>query len=742
MGKFQEALQRATYPYRLLSRKTTPKDKELQEKDTTSALDFFMSMSKPYRMGANILAQGYGPVFRSLIGEDAATPGAVESFVREALRPEEQGELDRGPYLSALKSGVGIGSSFMPFASRAVPAVGLGARTAQLAGRGALEGMAGGFGYSREGKELQDTALGGALGVGGELIGNYAFDPKYRGMVNEGYANLADGGPGKYSAALRLRDGTMLDDNLEVLRKSAFESIGEDGAQSKMTDMTRARPLDALQDDIEMLSNATHTQAGKKYLEALDAQFGDELGGAVKMPLRLYEPQGIDDMLLQEARKYKTADELSKQLSDITKERESLAIIVRDGYDKSTGAFKDEVSFDAFKRMKNLDNETRTLQEKVKILEQSESLNRQKLLDDKIKKIDANIDALPQKEIDAISNEAKNSSTLDEFLGKMRGSSTQYGEYKPKLRSYLRPESVNVGEIKGLNPDTTITVYRGLDTKNVGNKRIKKGDFVTTDYSDALAYTDSPSKVVSIQTKLKNLVAEYPDEVDITNPKNPVSYELIYNPDGKFYKVTDTYLTDLWKKAQSLSKKIDVTATRASAKVTPPASNIDDMLLQEARKYKTAGEFVKAQGEPVFHGTNYANARQIQESGLDPARATSLKANQRNVFLTGDEKYATSYATQKGGDNSFVLSVKKPADTVIEQSTYKKGMKFPDLISKQKIAPEDIVIKGKDGKWYPIKEFNFFTGEPDTFIGKTPVKLQTKFQLTDLWNKAKGLSKK
>lgn len=156
----------------------------------------------------------------------------------------------------------------------------------------------------------------------------------------------------------------------------------------------------------------------------------------------------------------------------------------------------------------------------------------------------------------------------------------------------------------------------------------------------------------------------------------------------------------------------------------------------EALKYKTPEEFVKAQGEQVYHGTNYANARQIQQSGLNPQNATSIKGGKKYIFLTGDEQYAKSYATQKGGNNSFVLSVKKPTDTIIENSTYKKGMKYPDLISKQTILPEDIVIKGKDGKWYPIKEFNFFTGEPDTFIGKIPVEIKTKSQLTDIWNKA------
>ena len=56
-----------------------------------------------------------------------------------------------------------------------------------------------------------------------------------------------------------------------------------------VSSMTRNRPLDSLQDDIELLSNATNTQQGRQYLEALNRLYGEMLGGAIQMPLRLYE---------------------------------------------------------------------------------------------------------------------------------------------------------------------------------------------------------------------------------------------------------------------------------------------------------------------------------------------------------------------------------------------------------------------------------------------------------------------
>ena len=185
-----------------------------------------------------------------------------------------------------------------------------------------------------------------------------------------------------------------------------------------------------------------------------------------------------------------------------------------------------------------------------------------------------------------------------------------------------------------------------------------------------------------------------------------------------------------------------------TTKVSPEAKpSVVEPLIEEAKKYKTAEEFIKAQGTPVYHGTNYANARMIQKEGINPENAGAIQdwmKGNKYSFFTGDEKYAQSYGIQKGGGDtksgrSFVLAIKSPKDIQIETSTFKKGMKFPDLVSQQKINPENIYIKGIDNKWYPIKEFNFFTGESDTFIGKTKLDelpIKTKSQLTDIWNKA------
>jgi len=222
--------------------------------------------------------------------------------------------------------------------------------------------------------------------------------------------------------------------------------------------------------------------------------------------------------------------------------------------DKLKEQFHQTKSGDILRQWKSLQNKIDDNQAIWVEIKNKEALKKQRVSDELIKKKDKTVDLLSNKDIATINEIAKNSDNLDDFLGKMRGSASQYGAYTPKLRQYVRPESVFVGDIKGLDPKTTITVYRGLDVKSVGNKKINKGDFVTTDYQDALQYTDSQSKVVSLRTKLKNLVAEYPDEVDITNPKNPVSYELLYIPDGKIKKVTNTLLSDIYNKTRSQLK--------------------------------------------------------------------------------------------------------------------------------------------------------------------------------------------
>jgi hypothetical protein len=213
-------------------------------------------------------------------------------------------------------------------------------------------------------------------------------------------------------------------------------------------------------------------------------------------------------------------------------------------------AFRKSNNREDYMRWRKLQNKVENLHNEIIEKRASEMALKQRQLDANLRKTNPSIDALDSSDESFLMNEANKHDSLDEFIGKMRGSATQYGEYSPKLRKYVKPESVVVGEMPGLDPNATITVYRGIDMDNIGGKKINVGDFVTTDYQDALQYTDSPSKVVSKQVKLKDLVAEYPEEVYLDDPSNPVSYELLYNPGGKIKKITDSKLQEIWERAR------------------------------------------------------------------------------------------------------------------------------------------------------------------------------------------------
>ena len=155
-----------------------------------------LGATKPFRTGANILAQNWGS---ALTGKDMSQRGNQGRFLRwlsEGITPEEQQVITEKPYLSALKSGAGMASTLAPFASQGLRTAQLAAnplanRIAQLTSQGALEGSLGGFGLSREGKEVQDTLTGGLAGAGGELFMDYLTNPQFRNMLTDATTTIS-----------------------------------------------------------------------------------------------------------------------------------------------------------------------------------------------------------------------------------------------------------------------------------------------------------------------------------------------------------------------------------------------------------------------------------------------------------------------------------------------------------------------------------------------------------------------
>lgn len=152
--------------------------------------ELILGSTKPFRTGANILAQNWGSALTGKDMSQSQNQGKFLKWLAGGITPEEQREISERPYLSALKSGAGMASTLAPFASQSLRVAQLANnpvtnKIAQLASQGALEGGMGGFGYSRQGKELEDTLTGALLGAGGEIGFEALRNRSFRKMLGE-----------------------------------------------------------------------------------------------------------------------------------------------------------------------------------------------------------------------------------------------------------------------------------------------------------------------------------------------------------------------------------------------------------------------------------------------------------------------------------------------------------------------------------------------------------------------------
>lgn len=223
--------------------------------------------------------------------------------------------------------------------------------------------------------------------------------------------------------------------------------------------------------------------------------------------------------------------------------------------------------------------------------------------------------------------------------------------------------------------DEMITIYRG--TGKGGD--IVAGDFVTTNKQLAKDYAGT-GVVVEKKVKLSDIL----DDVN-----EPLGEEYIYRPKTK------------------------------------PLKSVDDNLIQEAKKYKSAEEFIKAQG------TRMTEVR--DKSGLklqDPYTAEYLPTNPDGTITLyhsttkdGAKKIEQSGifgSKTEGGDIYFTTNKKgyggigKDKDVVLAFNVNPKKVKFDDVYR------GELHLKGNNTDIGGIK----------------PVEIKTKSQLTEIWNKA------
>lgn len=277
-------------------------------------------------------------------------------------------------------------------------------------------------------------------------------------------------------------------------------------------------------------------------------------------------------------------------------------------------------------------------------------------------------------------------------------------EFKtPKGKKYLN----EVIDALPKNPDGSITAYRIGNIGGEGAQSYTLSEGMAKTFSNQgtdipLAGTPGLPKggykdfgvlpVNTVKIDPKGIVAWSPYDAEIlVEPK---------------YVTTKSQLTNIWNKA---NKKTNV-----------------NPLLEEARKYKSAEEFVKAQGEMLYHGTNETVLENIKKEGLKPGM-------RGQISLSTSEDYAKSFAregvTPQGKTKSVLLRVN--SGLLRGKTTTKRldgkmrplsDQKF-ELLTKETIPPEAIEIF-ENNQWVSLVKSN-----------QVP-QIKTKSQLTDIWNQA------
>jgi len=219
---------------------------------------------------------------------------------------------------------------------------------------------------------------------------------------------------------------------------------------------------------------------------------------------------------------------------------------------------------------------------------------------------------------------------------------------------------------------------------------------------------------------------------------------------------TRSQLIDIWNKANNKLPKAKGAATPKNALAT------------QAKQYKTADEFVKSQGKPLYHGgTGDIKDIQLGKSNF-----------QKTFYMSENPTYAKSYGGSKSSLNEIVLDssakladLRKPTPEIIAKIESKIAgkptgkvleftkpdgtkIKIPEIKGGKQNAihsTREILDGIKDGKAYfaeqaevksALKELGYdgMITQESKFGANygvwNPSVVKTRSQLTDIWNKA------
>ncbi|HHU21763.1 MAG TPA: hypothetical protein GXZ51_04905, partial [Acholeplasma sp.] len=180
---------------------------------------------------------------------------------------------------------------------------------------------------------------------------------------------------------------------------------------------------------------------------------------------------------------------------------------------------------------------------------------------------------------------------------------------------------------------------------------------------------------------------------------------------------------------------------------TDVIKGVDTELAKEAIKYKTASEFIKAQGTPVYHG----GSKVLSPEDFRDAIKSSYADERGALFTSSDKQVSEMFGKQSTElypklKNPLIIDAKKnnyyeiPIPKELRKD-FHSSMKTTDTDSLVEIAQErghdGVIIKNViegAGEYDPADARNVIIGlKKDSFI--------TKSQLIDIWNKAQDAIK-
>ena len=246
--------------------------------------------------------------------------------------------------------------------------------------------------------------------------------------------------------------------------------------------------------------------------------------------------------------------------------------------------------------------------------------------------------------------------TITEGIGGTR-------ELKPdnKIEKVLLGEGVSSYTKQGEDMATLIDTYSKSKGKEIDKKYLPiiagalSSSVVGLDFLDLIT-GGGKSKLIKemIEATTEKHAKELAQKMGIDATQEVIE-QIIKTTDKK---VADNFITEvakiktIQKEAQNeiQQKVIGKETPEVKTDTKPVKSEIkEDSLIQEARKYKSAEEFMKAQGTPVYHGTSedfsqIMSKRQLRESGAK-IEASNIGGDSPFVHLTdNDQNLAKGYA--------------------------------------------------------------------------------------------------